>query len=39
MVVRFWSLADDSIGVKGAILGIVVAATFYFLFLNPVIFG
>ncbi|MCR9104526.1 MAG: DUF4345 family protein [Gammaproteobacteria bacterium] len=36
---RFWSLAVDGIGVKGAIPGIVVDGLLCFLFLSPHILG
>lgn len=36
---RFWSLAVDGIGFKGAIPGIVVDGTLCILFLSPLLFG
>lgn len=38
-VARFWSLAVDGIGVKGAIPGIVVDGVLCLLFLSPFILG
>jgi len=39
LLARFWSLAVDGIGVKGAIPGIVVDAVLAFLFLSPLLLG
>jgi len=39
LAARFWSLAVDGIGVKGAIPGIVVDSVIAFLFLSPLVLG
>ena len=36
---RFWSLAVDGIGVKGAIPGVIVDGLLCFLFLSPLLLG